>query len=125
MQDTDRVPHVEVLPQLAGARSVRVKVQPGRLVSRSKRLDGIVGDRGRKGDMGQRSAVRSSETQLAVGPPFYLVSLFVNGTVVVAAEHREVRERHGRDGVARAGLRAESYASGRRLRRSHRRGRAA
>jgi len=59
VQDVESPAHVERLPQPARARRPRVQVKPGRLVSRSQRPDGIVGDRWRERDGGQKSSVRS------------------------------------------------------------------
>ena len=61
VQDVDRPAHVEALPQPARARRPRVQVEPGRLVPRSERLDGIAANCRRRRDVGQRSSVRSSE----------------------------------------------------------------
>ena len=61
MQDVDRPPHVKALPEPAGASGPRVQLEPGRLILHSERLDGIVGDRWRTWDVGQRSSVRSPE----------------------------------------------------------------
>ena len=93
MQDADRPAHVNALSQPARARRPRVQVKPSRLVPRSERPDGIVGDRRRGRDIGQRSPVRSPEPQLAVGLLFHLVSLLVDGAVMAPAEHHEVRKR--------------------------------
>ena len=95
MQDVDRPPHVEALPQPARARCPRMQVESCRLVPCSERFDRIAGDHGRNRDVGQRSSIRSPEPQLAVGLPFHLVALLVDRAVMAPAEHREVRERGG------------------------------
>ncbi len=95
MQDLDRVAHIETLPKPAGARRVRMELEAGCFVSRSERFDGIVVEHCRRWDIGQRPSVRPSERQFTVGKVLYLVSLFVDGSVMAAAEHREVRERRG------------------------------
>jgi Uma2 family endonuclease len=81
VQDVESPAHVERLPQPARARRPRVQVKPGRLVPRSERPDGIVGDRRRGRDIGQRLSVRSPEPELAVGLVFHLVPLLVDGAV--------------------------------------------
>jgi hypothetical protein len=80
VQNVESPAHIERLPHPARARRPRVKVEPGRLVPRSERLDGIVGHRRRRRD---------------VGLSFHLIALLVNGAVMAPTEHREVRERGG------------------------------
>ena len=82
MQHVDGPAHVERLPQPARARGLRVQVKPGRLVQCSERLDGIVGHRWRRRDIGQRPSVRLPETQLAVELSFDLIALLVDGAVM-------------------------------------------
>ena len=94
-QDVDGPAHVEALAQPARARRPRVQVEPRALVACSERPDGIVGDRQRGRDVGQRSSVRSPEPQLAVGLPFHLISLLVDSAVMAPTEEREVRKRGG------------------------------
>ena len=95
MQDIDGITHVEPLPLPARARRPRVQAEPCRLVPRSERPDGIVGDRRRRRDIGQTSSIRSPEPQLAVRLAFHLISLLVDGAVMPPTQHREVRERGG------------------------------
>ena len=95
VQDVDRPAHIERFSQPARARRPRVQVKAGCFVLRSECLDGIVGDRWRRRDIGQTSSVRSPEPQLPVELSFYLISLLVDGAVMAPAEHREVRERGG------------------------------
>jgi len=90
VQDADRPAHVEALAGPLRARRPRVDVKACILVPRPERPDRIVGDRWRKRDIGQESAVRSPEPQLAVGLSFHLVSLLVDGAVMPPAERREV-----------------------------------
>jgi hypothetical protein len=45
--------------------------------------------------LGQRATVRASESQLAVRLSIDLVALFVDGAMVAATEHGEIRERGG------------------------------
>jgi hypothetical protein len=93
MQDVNRPAHVEALAQPAGHRRPRVNSQPLRLVPRSQDVDGIGGHRGGQWHLGQQSAVRAPEVELAVGLPFTLETLLVDGAVVPATEQREIRER--------------------------------
>ena len=95
MQDVDRPAHVETLSKPAGARRPRVRMKSSRLVPRSERPDGIVGDRRWRRDVGQRFPVRPPKSKLAVGLSFHLIPLLVDRAVMAAAEHREVRERGG------------------------------
>ena len=95
VQDVDCIAHVERFPEPARARRPRVQVKTGGFVACSERPDGIVGNRRRRWNIGQRSSVRSPEPQLAVGLSFHLISLFVHGAVMAPAEEREVRKRGG------------------------------
>src|SRR5207249_2113210 len=49
----------------------------------------------RRRHVGQRPPVRAAEPKLAVGRSIELVALLVNGAVVAATEHGEIRERGG------------------------------
>lgn len=95
MQDVDRPADVQSLAEPARARGARVKMETCRRAARSELFDGIVGSRGRRRDIRQRSAVGSSEPESAVGQAFQLESLLVDGAVVPATEHREVGEGRG------------------------------
>jgi hypothetical protein len=95
VQDIERPAHVERLSQPARARRPRAQVKPSRCVPSSEHPDGIVGNRRRRRDIGQKSSVRSPESQLAVGLSFHLIPLLVDGAVMAPTEHREVRERGG------------------------------
>ena len=61
VQDVESPAHIERLHQPARACRPRVQVKPGRLVPRSERTDGIVGERWQKWDVGQRPSVRSPD----------------------------------------------------------------
>jgi len=69
--------------------------KPLRLVPRSQDVDGIVSHLRRRGDVWQWPAVRAAEAKLAVGLSIDPVALFVDGAVVPATEHREIRQRGG------------------------------
>jgi hypothetical protein len=72
-----------------------MQVKPGRLVSRSEDRDGIFAHLRRRRHVGERSAVRATESKLAVRLSIDLVALFVDRAVVPAAEHGEIRQRGG------------------------------
>jgi hypothetical protein len=74
---------------------MRMQVKPGRLVSRSEDRDGIFAHLRRRRHVGERSAVRATESKLAVRLSIDLVALFVDRAVVPAAEHGEIRQRGG------------------------------
>jgi hypothetical protein len=63
-----------------------MQVKPGRLVSRSEDRDGISGHFRRRRHVGENSAVRASESQLAVRLSIDLVPLLVDGAMVATAE---------------------------------------
>jgi hypothetical protein len=69
-----------------------MKVEPQRVVSRSKNLDGIGRDRSGRRDRGHGPAVRSKEAELAVRLSIYPVPVLVHRAVVPTTEQREVRE---------------------------------
>jgi len=70
-----------------------VQVKPVRLVPRSEDFNGIVGYLSRSRHVGESPAVRVAEPKLAVGLPIELVALLMDGAVVAATEHGEIRER--------------------------------
>src|SRR5688572_28087938 len=93
MQDADRPAHVQTLAQPTRDRGPRVQVEPVCLVPRSKDPIGIAGYLRRRRHVGENSAVRATEPKVAVRLPIELVALFVDGAVVAATEHGEIRER--------------------------------
>ena len=151
VQDVDRPAHVEALSQPARARRPRVQVKPSRLVPRSERLDGIVPGplaeagrraevfrpvagtvarrravvppgippRGRRGDGADRASRGSRAWWARPGP-----SGGCDGPDRTTRRSPGTGSR-GRGGAARAGSPGEWSASGRRLPRSARPGRAA
>jgi len=64
-------------------------------MSCAEALHGIVGHRRRRRDLGQESAVRATESKLAVWLSIELVTLFVDRAVVSATEQGEIRQRGG------------------------------
>jgi len=70
-----------------------VQDKPLRIVPRSQGVHWIAGHSRRRRDLGQKTAVRAAEPQLTVGLSIELVALLVNGAVVPATEHGEIRER--------------------------------
>src|SRR3989442_1087362 len=95
MQDADRPPQIQTLPQPARARRPRVETEPLRVVPLSEGLDRISGHRGRRRDIGQGSAIRTPELERAVGLSIHLIALLVYRAMVPATEESEVRERGG------------------------------
>jgi len=65
------------------------------LVPRSENLHGIVGHRRRRRDLGQESAVRATESKLAVRLSIEQVALFMDRAVMPATEQGEIRQRGG------------------------------
>jgi len=72
-----------------------VQGKPIRIVSRSQDFHCIARYFRRTWDLGQKPAVRPSESKLALGLSLDLIALFVNGAVVPATEQGEIRERGG------------------------------
>jgi hypothetical protein len=66
-----------------------------RLVPRPDDLHRIARHLGRRRDLGQELAVRTSEPKLAIRLSIDLVALLVHGAMVPATEQREIRERRG------------------------------
>jgi len=64
--------------------------QPFRFVSSSHRLHRIARHFRTRRDLGQQLAVRSAEPQLSVRLSIDLIAFLVNGSMVPAAEHREI-----------------------------------
>ena len=93
MQDADRPPEIQALPQPARACRPRVEVEPLRVVPLSEGLDRVRGYCGWRRDIRQRSTVRPPELERAVGLSIHLVAFFVDRAVVPATEQREVRQR--------------------------------
>jgi hypothetical protein len=69
-----------------------MQAKPGCFVPRSKNLDGIARDLASRRNVGHEVAVRTVESQLAVGPSLHLVTVLVHRTVVARAEQGEIRE---------------------------------
>ena len=93
MQDADRPPEIQTLPQPARAHRPRVEAKPLRVVPLSESVDWIRRHRRGKRDIGQRSAIRPPEPERAVGLSIHLVALLVYRAMVPAAEQREIRQR--------------------------------
>ena len=74
---------------------MRVQDKPLRIVPRSQDVDRIAGHFRSRWDLGQKPAVRAAEAKLAVRLSIKPVALFVDGAVVPATEHREIRQRGG------------------------------
>ena len=64
--------------------------KPFRFILRSHRLHRIAGHFRTKWDLGEQLAVRPAESQLSVRLSIDLIALFVNRSMVPAAEHREI-----------------------------------
>ena len=95
MQNVDRPAHVQALSQPTRGGGPRVQGKPIRIVSRSQDFHCIARYFRRTRHLGQNSAVRATEPQLAVGRSLELVALLVNGAVVPPTEQGEIRERGG------------------------------
>jgi hypothetical protein len=72
-----------------------VQVEPLRLVPRSENLHGIGGHLRGRGDLGQKPAVRTAESELPVRLSIDLVASFMDGAVMPATEQSKIRERGG------------------------------
>ena len=72
-----------------------MQVEPLSIVPRSKDLHGIAAHPRSRRDLGQTPAVRATEPKLAVRLSVELVALLVNGAVMPATQHSEIRERGG------------------------------
>jgi hypothetical protein len=95
MQDVDRVANVQVLPEPGWLRGVRVEGEPFRLVVRADARHGIARELRRRRHVGQHTAVRLPELQLAVRPSLDLIALFVNRAVMPATQQRQIGQRRG------------------------------
>jgi hypothetical protein len=115
VQDIDRPPKVETLPEPAGACRACGDAKSMRVVTRSQNLHRILRCRGRWRHLGQQTAVRPLEAERSVGLARHLVAFLVHGAVMPPTEKREIRER------GRAAVRpvvevmslAEAYAAAR------------
>jgi hypothetical protein len=85
MQDVDGVTDVQALPEPARRRGPWVEDQAVRVVSGSKRLQRVAGQRGRRRDVWYGLAVGTTESNLAVRVSLDLVALLMDGAVVSAA----------------------------------------
>jgi len=92
MQDVDRPAQIQMLPEPARARRPRVEAESQRLVLSPQALNWIRGQRDRRRDLGQGPAVGAPEPERTVGLSINLVTLLVDGAMVLAAEQSEVRE---------------------------------
>ena len=90
MQDADRPPEIQTLPQPARACRPCVETEPLRVVLLSEGRDWIGGYCGRRRYIRQGSAVRPTEGERAVGLSIHLVALLMHRAVVPATEEREV-----------------------------------
>ena len=70
-----------------------METEPLRGVPCPERFHGIGGNRWRQWDLRYDPPVRPPERELTVRSSLDLVTLFVDGTVMTAAQQREVRER--------------------------------
>src|SRR2546428_3596706 len=95
VQDVDRPPHIQALPQPTRRGGPRVQDEPLRIVPRSQELHCIARYFRRTRDIGQKPTVRSAEPELAIGLSIDLEALLVNGAVVPATEQGEIREGGG------------------------------
>jgi len=86
VQDVDRPTKVETFAQPRGARRARVHAQGNRLVPRTERTDGIVGNPRRKRHLRYRPSIRSPESEFAVGLSFDAISLLVDGAVMAPTQ---------------------------------------
>jgi hypothetical protein len=93
MQDVDRPPHIQALPEPARARGPSVETKALRFMHHPESLDGLLRHRGRRRHLRQRPAIRPPESQRPVRPARDLIALLVHGPMMPAAEQREVRER--------------------------------
>jgi len=64
-----------------------------RIVPRSQDFHWIAGHFRKMRDLGQKPAVRAAESKLTVRLSIELIALLVNGAVMAATEHGEIRER--------------------------------
>jgi hypothetical protein len=95
MQDVDRPPHIQALPEPASACRPSVETKAVRFVDHPESLDGLLRHRGRRRHLRQRPAIRPPESQRPVRPARDLITLLVHGPMMPTAEQREVRERGG------------------------------
>jgi hypothetical protein len=82
-------------PSQRGVAVRAVQGKASRLVLRPQRLHGIADHLRTRRDIGQRPAVRATESKLAVRLSIDLVTLLVDGSVVPATEQGEIREHRG------------------------------
>jgi hypothetical protein len=66
-----------------------------RIVQRQRDFHGLIGNFRRWRELRQNPPIRAPKLKLAVGQSLDLISLLVDGAVMAAAEHGEVRERGG------------------------------
>ena len=95
MQDVDGPAHVQALPQPARGRGPCVQAKSLCIMSCAEVMHGIVGHHRRRRDLGQESAVRATESKLAVGLSRDLIALLVDRPVMPATEQGEIRQRGG------------------------------
>jgi hypothetical protein len=85
VQDVDRVDHVQALTEPARRSCMRVQDTPFRIVQRAKKLDRLVRNRRRWGNVRQNPSVRAPELELAVGQSLEPIALLMHRAVVAAA----------------------------------------
>ena len=95
MKDIDRPDDVQGLTEPARCRRPRVQLEPERLMSCPEKLHGISAHFCRRRDIGQQPTVGVPETKIAIGQSIDLLSLLMDGSVVTATKHGEIRERRG------------------------------
>ena len=93
MQDVDRPPDIQSLPEPTRTPRPRVDTKALRVVTRSKRRDRIFGHRGRRRHLREGAAIWPPELERPVGPARDLVALLMHRPVMPATEQRKVRER--------------------------------
>jgi hypothetical protein len=95
MQDVDCPAHVQPLALPARYRGSRMQDQPLGLVAQAELLHGIGRHRRRQRDLGHELAIRATELKRAVRLSIELIAFLMNGAVVPATKHGEIRERGG------------------------------
>ena len=95
MQDVDRILHVETLPTPACHGCSRIDDDFVLVVVGAYRANGIAGQVASGGNLGQDASVGVSKPKLAIGLAIDLKALFVDGSVVSAAEQGKIRQCRG------------------------------
>ena len=92
MQDVDRPAQIEALSKPVGMGRARTEVQALGVVPRPEDRDGISGACSGGRHLRERAAVGSPERERPVRPASDVEPLFVHGTMMPAAEQREIGE---------------------------------